>query len=74
MKSLSEMKRRSVTEGRAGPYWICDACAKSKGWTAPDGGNTIIRGLCGHCDRKDETFLTPIRDFKKPLATESSSQ
>lgn len=52
---------------REGKYWICSDCAKAKGWKSayPNGGNTVIRGMCGHCDRKDETFLIPTRDFKK---------
>lgn len=55
---------------RQDKYWICDECVKSKypDWKSayPNGGNTLILGLCGHCDRLDETGLTPIRDFKKP--------
>jgi hypothetical protein len=51
---------------RADKYWICDECAERLGWKDPAQGVTVIRGLCGHCDRKDETFLTPTSDFTKP--------
>lgn len=46
--------------------FICDECVEKRKLVTryPTGGNTITRGLCGYCDRKDEVFLTPIVDFK----------
>lgn len=51
---------------RTGIYWICDECAEKRGLVCDSIGNTVIAGLCGHCDNPDEVTLTPIRDFKKP--------
>lgn len=52
--------------GRTAKYWLCDNCAESQDLVTryPDGCNTIIKGLCGHCSRSDDTWLTPIVDFK----------
>lgn len=69
-KSKSDMKRIAVLKGesmkRTDKYWICDDCAKKLKWEFPGDGITVIRGLCGYCDREDETFLTPTCDFTKP--------
>jgi hypothetical protein len=51
---------------RADEYWYCGHCAEKLNWKAPEYPVTVIRGLCGHCDRSDVTFLTPERDFTKP--------
>ena len=51
---------------RTDKYWICDACAKERGWTCEANGITVIAGLCGWCDEPEEVVLTPVRDFKKP--------
>jgi len=56
-------------EGFVDTYWICDECARRNNWVFPNGGNTIIRGKCGHCKQKEEVFLTPTRDFRKPRNT-----
>lgn len=50
---------------RVEKYWICSECAKSKGWISPSWAVTCISGLCGYCNRKDETTLIPIVDFKR---------
>lgn len=50
---------------RQGKYWICSECAKTKAWVPPEGVVTLMLGLCGYCDREDETTLTPIVDFKR---------
>lgn len=55
------------TEKRAEKYWLCDQCAKLKGWTFKPGCHTVIIGLCGHCDWPIEQTLTPERDFFKPV-------
>lgn len=55
---------------RKGKYWMCLECAKKKKWKAPEHNVTIIKGLCGHCDREDETTLIPTRDFAKALKWE----
>lgn len=52
---------------RVEKYWICSNCVKSK---HPDWGKikcnvTCIAGLCGHCDREDETTLIPVCDYPK---------
>lgn len=51
-------------------YWICDHCVKTKhpDWVTayPNGGNTVVKGLCGHCEWSDEQFLTPTCDYQKP--------
>lgn len=54
-----------MSEKRSAKYWICDECAKKKGWKPVDWAVTIIKGLCGYCERTDETFLTPTVDFHK---------
>lgn len=47
-------------------YWICEDCADKRGWSFPKGYvGTVISGLCGHCNRKDEATLIPTRDFVK---------
>lgn len=56
------MKHKTEREPK---YWICDVCAKAKGWIEPAAGVTLISGLCGHCTRPDVVLLTPTRDFKK---------
>lgn len=55
-------------EGERTPkYWICYDCADKKQWKIPAGAcNTVISGLCGHCDREDEVTLTPTCDFYGP--------
>lgn len=47
-------------------YWICDDCAEKKGMSPPEGNVTVSKGLCGHCDRPDEVFLTPTIDYDRP--------
>lgn len=49
---------------RQGKYWICNDCADKRGFRPFKSGNTIILGLCGWCDRDDESGLTPLRDLK----------
>lgn len=51
---------------RTEKYWICDACAEKKKYVAWKTGNTLIMGLCGWCDSREESFLTPVEDFRKP--------
>jgi len=53
---------------RVDKYWLCDDCAKAKGAVTPKGQGaiTVRKGLCGHCDRKDEVCLTPEVDFDWP--------
>lgn len=53
---------------RTEKYWICEDCATAKGWSCEGQGITMIRGLCGWCDRVDENFLIPTRDFRKQLS------
>lgn len=55
-----------VPDERKGKYWICDDCAKLKGWSVLTSVVTVIKGLCGHCDREDEVFLTPVVDYSRP--------
>lgn len=58
---------RPLNEGeRVSKYWICNDCAKAKKWTAPQWAVTVLKGLCGWCDRKDESTLTPVVDFNGP--------
>lgn len=52
-------------EERTAKYWICDECADKRKWIGPKYAVTCIRGLCGHCERPDETTLTPMCDFDK---------
>ncbi len=50
---------------RMDKYWICDECAAKRGWRIPaDACNTVIYGLCGHCDDTEIVVLIPTRDFK----------
>lgn len=58
---------------RADLYWMCDACAKKRGWYCESNGITMTRGLCGHCDSIIEELLTPIRDFRKDKAYETKT-
>lgn len=66
--SKSEMKKLETLkpDGRTSKDLICDTCAKAKGWKPTDSCVTVIKGLCGHCEREDETLLTPTCDFKQP--------
>lgn len=71
-QSRSEMKRlkmQGAENVRTPLYWICDDCVRTKHseWKSayPNGGNTGIVGLCGHCERTDEATLTPTCDFIK---------
>lgn len=51
---------------RCGKDWICDVCATARGWYVPAGTcNTVIAGLCGHCDSLAVQTLTPIVDFQR---------
>jgi hypothetical protein len=53
-------------EKRAHKYWICEACAKKKRWKLrQEFGNTVIRGLCGHCKSTEEVWLVPKVDFNQ---------
>jgi transcription elongation factor Elf1 len=54
---VSEEKKRTPT------YWICNDCADKKGLVCKKTGNTVILGLCGHCENPMEIALTPVRDF-----------
>lgn len=65
------MKRRNILAGRdmskrKSKYWICNSCADKQGLKHRGGCGTMIMGLCGHCDRPDETALTPVVDFDDP--------
>lgn len=51
---------------RTDKYWICDNCAELKKWVGPQWAVTCILGLCGWCNREDETTLTPCCDFSGP--------
>lgn len=55
----------SESKERTGKYWICSECAEKNEWKFPKWGVTCISGLCGHCDRPDETTLIPIVDFDR---------
>lgn len=44
-------------------YWICADCADAMKWVGPTWAVTVIKGLCGFCERDDEVFLTPVVDF-----------
>lgn len=57
---MSEPKEREEK------YWICDDCAKKRGWKCEQNGITVIYGLCGHCERTDETMLIPTCDYNGP--------
>ena len=50
-------------------YWICSECAEAKGWKIRHDMNTLIFGICGHCDSQIEEPLTPTRDYVKPRET-----
>jgi hypothetical protein len=72
-KTKSKTKKtKSKRIERVGTYWICYDCVieKHPDWELPGWPVTVTKGLCGHCDRKDEAFLTPIVDFKRPGHTE----
>lgn len=60
----------SEPKERMAKYWICDDCVKAKhpDWVTayPNGGNTLVLALCGHCEREDIAGLTPVVDFKRP--------
>lgn len=51
---------------RVDKYFICESCAKKKGWKLPGHAITVIHGLCGHCNRQDEATLIPEVDFIGP--------
>lgn len=59
-----------MNKERRPKYWICGHCVKTKypTWESayPAGGNTVIKGLCGHCEWPDEEILTPTVDYRKP--------
>lgn len=50
---------------RKDKYWICKDCADKKKWTPPNYNVTVIKGLCGWCEREDEAMLIPVVDFRK---------
>jgi hypothetical protein len=50
---------------RQSTYWICGNCAEEKKWEPPQWPVTVIKGLCGHCDREDEVYLVPTCDCTK---------
>lgn len=51
---------------RQSTYWICDECAdKNQDWKPPQGAITVIKGLCGHCERTDEVILIPVIDYDR---------
>jgi hypothetical protein len=54
------MKER---EDPASKYWICDDCAKSKGYKPPEGAVTGIMGICGHCC-VTRGLLIPVIDYQ----------
>lgn len=46
-------------------HWICDGCAKEKGWVAPSFNVTVTMGYCGWCENdKTKQVLTPTTDYK----------
>ena len=47
------------------PYWICDTCAKTKGWQAPMHNVTARMGQCGYCKTGKKELLTPVIDYEK---------
>lgn len=59
-------KFKTLREERVSKYWICGDCVKDKhpGWGDP-GVVTAATGLCGHCDRPDETTLIPTCDYPR---------
>lgn len=60
MKKTKRIKKQK----RGDKYWICPDCAVKRGWyVPPDRCNTVILGLCGHCDREDAVPITPVVDF-----------
>ncbi len=62
------MTRPSATKAdRQAKYWICDECValKHPDWKPPRGNITVIKGLCGHCERTDEVTLTPVIDYDR---------
>lgn len=62
---VSRIKPANIKR-RVNKYWYCEKCAKKLGWLTPYYPITTIQGLCGHCKRKDITFLIPEVDFIKP--------
>lgn len=64
-RKVGDMSHQDKKE-RVGGYWICTSCANERGWILKDKMNTLIMGLCGHCDSGKEEMLTPTIDFIKP--------
>lgn len=54
-----------MNKEREAPWWLCNECADRRGLEVKKELNTVIKGLCGNCEREDETFLTPLEDFRK---------
>lgn len=46
-------------------YWVCDDCAKSRGWVCTKNAITVISGKCGHCKDNKTKTLTPVVDFQR---------
>jgi hypothetical protein len=46
-------------------YWICDDCAKAKGWESPNYAVTAILGACAWCETPYEQMLIPVVDYKR---------
>ena len=46
-------------------YWLCDDCATKRGLESFKTGNSVIIGLCGNCDSREEQKLTPVVDLRK---------
>lgn len=59
-------KHKELPKERMGKYWTCPDCAKAKKWKFPRWPVTCTSGLCGWCDRQDETGLIPTCDFTYP--------
>ncbi len=64
-KVVKKPKKIKKTD-RMPKYWICGDCADKKGWKLVPWPVTCTAGLCGWCDREDDTTVIPICDFTGP--------
>lgn len=48
-KTLTEMRERAEEPKEKDHYWICDACAKAKGWKPCGYAVTMIHDECPYC-------------------------
>lgn len=53
-------------------YYICSECAENKKLKMVNTIHTVIKGLCGYCDREDVTYLTPVSDYDNPETGEKA--